>query len=439
MVTGEPEAVKKTVGDELIGATILQGGSIVMEATRVGKDTVLAGIIKLVQEANTRKAPLQRVADQVSRYFVPAVMLISLASGATWYALGYGFEFAALISIAVLVIACPCAMGLATPTAIMMGTGLGAKRGILIKGGESLEQARNVDTFVLDKTGTVTEGKPRITKSNLSPAQLRLVAAVESLSEHPLADAMTAGHSDLPGVINFVSHAGDGVEGEVEGQHVRVGRPGWVGIETEGIGVQIGEATGWIFVEDAIKPTSKAAVAALHRAGKKVVMLTGDKQSTGEQIAAEVGIDLVIGDVRPAEKADHIKRLQAAGHVVAMVGDGINDAPALAQADVGIAMGTGTDVAKETGDIVLVRGDLQSAVDALHLSAYTVRKIRQNLFWALGYNAALIPLAMGVLYSSTGWLMSPMLAALAMAFSSVSVVGNSLTMRRWRPAGKASP
>ncbi|MGB1696823.1 MAG: heavy metal translocating P-type ATPase [Thermoplasmatota archaeon] len=432
MVTGEPEAVRKRPGDALIGATILQGGSLVMEATRVGNDTVLAGIIRLVKEANSRKAPLQRVADQVSRFFVPAVMVLALASGVVWALLGFSFTQAALITVGVLVIACPCAMGLATPTAIMVGTGLGAKRGILIKGGESLERARDVDVFVLDKTGTITEGKPRIVETNLDAEALRMVAAVEALSEHPIAHALTAGHDNLPEVESFVSHPGLGVEGVVGGVQVRVGRASWLGVDTDGIAASVGEQTGWIRVEDAIKSTSASAVAALHKAGKRVVLLTGDREATAQAVAAEVGIDSVIAEVRPEEKAAHVKALQRQGHVVAMVGDGINDAPALAQADVGIAMGTGTDVAKETGDIVLVRGDLLAAVDALELSAYTVRKIRQNLFWALGYNAALIPLAMGVFYPWTGWLLSPMLAALAMALSSVSVVGNSLQMRRWQ-------
>lgn len=425
MMTGESKPVRKEPGMDVIGGTILEGGSILLEATHVGADTMLAGITRLVQEANSRKAPLQRIADRVSRYFVPAVMVLSLLSGIVWFFAASSFETAALISIAVLVIACPCAMGLATPTAIMMGTGLGAKRGILIKGGESLEAARNINVFVLDKTGTITEGKPRITKTDLTDEEMALVAAVERHSEHPLARAFPP--STLP-VEDFVSFPGDGVEGTVAGTRIRIGRPDWLGIDAEGMAIRIGDKERFVRVEDAVKPDSANAIGRLSRA----ILLSGDKQETAEHIAAQVGIQEVIADVRPEEKAAVIARLQSEGNTVAMIGDGINDAPALAQADVGIAMGT--DVAKETGDIVLVKGSLQSAVEAVALSAYTVRKIRQNLFWALGYNAALIPLAMGVLYPFTGWLLSPMLAAAAMAFSSVSVVGNSLTMRRWQPA-----
>ncbi len=471
MVTGEPIPAAKGAGDDVVGATLVHGGALAIEATRIGDDTLLAQIVKLVQEANERKAPLQRIADRVSSVFVPTVLILAVAAGIFWAALGadlYGLPssqtvtvFAALITVSVLVIACPCAMGLATPTAIMMGTGLGAARGILIKGGEALERVRDVDVVVLDKTGTVTEGRPKLVAVEAAEGthedwMLALVAAVESQSEHPVADAIVKGAKargiQMPKVQGFESIAGQGVAGTSDGVDVLVGNRALMAARGVALGdwesklesqerqarttvfvAFDGVVVGLVAVADPVKPSSAAAVERLHKMGARVVLLTGDNEATARTVAAQVGITEVVANVRPEQKSEHVKALQAAGSVVAMVGDGINDAPALAQADVGIAVGTGTDVAKETGDIVLVRGDLNGAVTAMQLSSYTVRKIRQNLVWAFGYNVLLIPLAMGALYPLTGWLLNPMIAAGAMAFSSVSVVGNSLLMRGWSP------
>ncbi len=471
MVTGEPIPAAKSRGAEVVGATIVHGGALTIEATKVGEDTLLSQIVKLVQEANERKAPLQRIADRVSAVFVPTVLVLALAAGLFWAALGanlYGLPasqtvlvFSSLITVSVLVIACPCAMGLATPTAIMMGTGLGAARGILIKGGEALERVQAVGVVVLDKTGTVTEGRPALVSVVAKDGtnedwMLALAAAVEQQSEHPVANAIVQGASErgiqIPKVRSFASLAGQGVSGTSDGVDVLVGNralmaANHVNVDSweQKLAAEESQArtamlvafdkkiVGLLAVADPIKPSSRGAVERLHRMGARVVLLTGDNAATAQSVAASVGILEVAADVRPDEKAGHIKRLQAEGSVVAMVGDGINDAPALAQADVGVAVGTGTDVAKETGDIVLVKGDLNGAVTAMQLSAYTVRKIRQNLVWAFGYNVLLIPLAMGALYPLTGWLLNPMLAAGAMAFSSVSVVGNSLLMRAWNP------
>ncbi len=471
MVTGESVPVAKAPGDDVVGATLVHGGSLTLEATRVGADTLLSQIVRLVQEANERKAPLQRIADRVSGVFVPVVLVLAALAGTFWALWGadrFGLPpdqtlavFAGLIVVSVLVIACPCAMGLATPTAIMLGTGLGAQRGILIKGGEALERVRDVDTVVLDKTGTVTEGRPSLVHVQAAPGtnedwMLALVAAVEGQSEHPVARAIADGAAargvQAPKVHGFRSIAGHGVAGTSDGVDVLVGNrarladhgvpaDAWedalAAQEREGRTAVLvafdGAVVGIVAVADPVKPSSRQAVERLHRAGKHVVLLTGDNEATARAVASAVGIDDVVADVRPAGKAEHVQRLQEEGRVVAMVGDGINDAPALAQADVGVAVGTGTDVAKETGDVVLVQGDLDGAVTAMQLSAYTVRKIHQNLGWAFGYNVLLIPVAMGVLYPLTGWLLNPMLAAAAMAFSSVSVVGNSLLMRRWSP------
>ncbi len=444
MVTGEPMAVEKTAGDPVVGATIAAGGSLDIRIDRIGDETMLAQIVHLVQEANSRQAPLQRIADTVSRYFVPAVLVVAAISTALWATVGHqSGTFALLIGVAVLVIACPCAMGLATPTAIMMGTGLGAKHGILIKGGDALEHVRSVDTIVVDKTGTLTEGRPRVVsatfESDLDPDfVMGCVAAAESHSEHPLAKALVGHFGSTPPVAkDFAQHEG-GISAWVDGVDVLVGSAAFLasrGIQATGsiVAAMDGVWVAAFEVDDPVRHTTPAAIDRLRSRGLDVLLLTGDNARNAQRVSEALGIRF-IADVQPADKAAQIRSLQAAGRKVAMIGDGINDAPALAQADVGIAMGTGTDIAKETGDIVLVHGDLQRAVDALDLSSYTVRKIHQNLGWAMGYNTALIPLAAGALYPLTGWLVSPMLAALAMAFSSVSVVSNSLLMRSWRPA-----
>ncbi len=469
MVTGEPAPVRKTSGDLVIGSTTISGGSLTLAATRVGGDTLLAQIVRMVQEANDKKAPLQRIADKVSSIFVPGVLLVAAATGMFWWLWGAPIwapaaapaVFATLVTVSVLVIACPCAMGLATPTAIMVGTGIGARRGILIKGGEALEHVRAVDTVVVDKTGTLTVGRPRITGAHFIEVHedfaINLIAAVEAHSTHPLAHAVMAyanerGMERFPKVSGFAAEQA-AVRGTVDGVDVIVGSPPALAAE----GVDLAEldeaiqshheagrtvivasfdgvAVAAFAIEDPLRETTAGAIEALHRMGKRVVMLTGDAEAPARRVAAALGLDDVRAGMRPEDKAAAIRALQNDGATVAMIGDGINDAPAMAQADVGIAMGGGTDVAKEAGDIVLVRGDLRDAVAGMQLSAYTVRKIKQNLFWALGYNVALIPIAMGVLYPFTGWLLNPMLAAAAMAFSSVSVVGNALTMRRWAPS-----
>lgn len=474
MMTGESLPVGKAPGDAIIGSTIVHGGALTAEATRVGEDTLLAQIVRLVEEANSLKAPLQRVADRVSGVFVPIVIALALGAAGFWFLLGAGTwglpaglsrgVFSLLIAVSVLVIACPCALGLATPTAIMMGTGLGARRGILIKSPEALERSRDITTVVLDKTGTVTRGDPElVTMEALDTNEdflLALVAAAEQRSEHPLGAAIVAeahrrGIGSFPVLRDFQSVPGQGVTGWSDGVDLAVGNRRLMtgrGIAIDHLETRVhalehqgqtvifaamdGVVAGLLGIADPVKPTSAAAIRELHRMGKQVVLLTGDNERTARAVAAQVGLtadDAVIAGVLPNEKADHVRRLQEAGAVVAMVGDGVNDAPALAQADVGIAMGTGTDVAKETGNIVLVKGDLIGAVEAIQLSSHTVRKIHQNLFWALGYNAAAIPLAMGLLYPATGWLLSPMIAAAAMALSSVSVVSNSVLMRRWTP------
>ncbi len=460
MMTGESAPVKRAPGEDVLGATVVHGGSLTIQATKIGKDTLLARVAALVEEANGRQAPLQRIADRVSAWFVPIVLVAAGLAWLFWYFLGtqaFGSGglrpsvFATLVAVSVLVIACPCAMGLATPTAIMMGTGIGARRGILLKGGDALERIHHVDTVVFDKTGTITEGKPRVTEVTMhgelnEDFVLALAAAAEQHSEHPLGAAIVAEVTRRgmtpPKATHFVATIGKGVEATVDGASVVVGSPSFLrerGVEIpdnlRGTCIALdGVLQASCIVADALKPTAVAAVEALHRAGKRVMLLSGDSQENAQRIANEAGIDEVLAEVLPHDKAAVIQGLRADGLVVAMVGDGINDAPALAEADVGIAMGTGTDVAKDAGDIVLVSGDPLRAVESMHLSKYTVRKIRQNLGWALGYNAALIPLAMGVLYPVTGWLLSPMIAAAAMALSSVSVVGNSLSMRRWSPA-----
>jgi len=477
MVTGEPIPVVRRAGDPVIGATIVHGGALTVRATRVGPDTLLSQIVRLVEDANARKAPLQRVADRVSAVFVPVVIAAAAAAGLFWALVGAGLwgtphglaphVFGLLVAVSVLVISCPCALGLATPTAVLVGTGLGARRGILIKGGESLERVRDASAVVLDKTGTVTEGRPVLASFDVLEGRdpdrlLALVAGAEERSEHPFGEAVVRaarerGMRDLPVPARFAAVGGQGLRAWTGGVALVVGNRRLMqaeGVDLSEHGDRIGahEARGRttalvavdgrlaavLAVADPVKATSASAVRRLREAGRRVVLLTGDQERTARTVADAVGIEEVVAGVLPAEKAAFVRRLQAEGHVVAMVGDGINDAPALAQADVGIAIGSGTDIAKETGDIVLVQGDLAHAVEAIDLSRRTVRKIHQNLFWALGYNAALVPVAMGVLYPATGLIIHPMLAAAAMALSSVSVVANALLLRRM-PSAPADP
>jgi Cu+-exporting ATPase len=461
MLTGESVPVEVSPGSEVVGATVNAGGRLVVRATRVGADTALAQIARLVAEAQTGKARVQRLADRVSAVFVPIVIALSLATLGVWLATGGGVAAAFTAAVAVLIIACPCALGLATPTALMVGTGRGAQLGLLIKGPEVLESTREVDTVVLDKTGTVTTGKMSLV--DVVPAEgvarqdaLRLAGALEHASEHPVARAIakaaTAAEREL-GVLApvgaFGNREGLGVEGSVDGVDVVVGRPAL--LVERGLAMppeleaardvaerrgQTAVAAGWdgharavFVVADTVKPTSAEAVAQLKELGLRPVLLTGDNETTGRAVAAEVGIDEVIAEVLPGDKAEVVRNLQAEGRVVAMVGDGVNDAPALAQADLGLAIGTGTDVAIEASDLTLVSGDLRAAADAIRLSRATLRTIKQNLGWAFGYNVAAIPLA------ALGFL-NPVIASAAMAFSSVSVVANALRLRRFRGSGR---
>lgn len=461
MLTGESLPVAKKVGDQVVGASLNQQGSLIVETNKVGQDTTLAQIIHLVQAAQGSKAPIAQLADRVSAVFVPVVMTLALVAGLAWYLIGgQSWAFALTISIAVLVIACPCALGLATPTAIMVGTGKGAEQGILIKSGTALEMAHQVDAVVLDKTGTLTQGQPQVTDvlplTGWTPDQLlALAAAAEVNSEHPLGQAIVAGARErelaLPEVTDFQSLTGSGIQvrldqatyylgnrrlmqeqgldlGQAEEQAAALAAGGKTPIYV----ANEHELLGLIAVADPLKETSPEAVRRLKAMGLQVIMLTGDNAKTAQALAAEAGIDQVISDVLPADKAQVVADLQAKGLKVAMVGDGINDAPALAQADVGLAIGRGTDVAIESADMVLMGSDLTSVATAIKLSQATIRNIKENLFWAFAYNVLGIPVAMGVLHLFGGPLLNPMLAGAAMSFSSVSVIVNALRLRRFK-------
>ncbi len=451
MVTGESIPVDKTKADNVVGATINKTGTFTFKATKVGKDTLLSQIIKLVEEAQSSKAPIQRLADLISAYFVPAVIMLSILTFVIWYIFGPQpfFLFAMLNMVAVLIIACPCAMGLATPTAIMVGTGLGASKGILIKDAESLETAHKIDTVIFDKTGTLTYGKPEVT--DVQGDVLQLAASIEKGSEHSLAEAIVKKGKDenikFLSVDKFKAIPGFGVEGTVEGKRVILGNRRLMQrekiqineseiekLESDGKTVMIlgvaGKAAGLIAVADTLKETSLETVEKLQKMGIEVIMITGDNQRSAQAIASKVGIKAVLAEVLPDEKEKEVKKLQNEGKIVAFVGDGINDAPALALANIGIAMGGGTDVAIEAGNITLINKDLRSVASAINLSKKTMRTIRLNLFWAFGYNIVLIPVAMGVLYPLFHILLSPILASGAMALSSLSVVGNSLLLKR---------
>lgn len=460
MLTGESMPVDKTAGDKVYAASLNTTGSVRFRAEKVGEDTALAHIMKLMEDAQASKAPIAQIADTVSGYFVPIVCAVAVLTGIAWFIGTRDIEFALTIFISVLVIACPCALGLATPTAIMVGTGKGAENGILIKSGEALEITHKIDTIVLDKTGTVTEGKPAVT--DILPADgftadqlLQLTASAETGSEHPLGQAIVKGAHDkgleLWKVENFESFTGRGAEATVNRRIVLAGnrklmdergivfpaRDADIVLVLSGEGktpmyiAVDGAPAGIIAVADTVKPTSRAAVEALVRMGIHVVMITGDHAKTAVAIAEKAGIERVLAEVLPQDKADEVKKLQAQGHVVAMVGDGINDAPALVQADVGIAIGSGTDVAIESADIVLMRSVLTDVPAAISLSKRTIRNIKQNLFWAFGYNVIGIPIAAGALHLFGGPLLNPMFAAAAMSLSSVSVVANALRLKRF--------
>jgi len=458
MLTGESMPVGKSEGDMVIGASINKNGAIKYKATKIGKDTVLAQIVKLVEDAQNSKAPIARIADIISGYFAYVVLTISIAAGTAWFIAGYDMAFVMVVVVSILLIACPCALGLATPTAVMVGTGKGAENGILIKGGESLETAHKIKTVVLDKTGTVTEGKPHVTdivtKGDFTADDILLLAAsAEKQSEHPLGEAIVSHGVEKLGKLlvpeKFDSITGQGVSAIIEGKNLLIGNKKLMdennisfadyaadsdSLASEGKTPMYMAINGIleaiIAVADVIKPTSKAAIQRLKDMDIHVAMLTGDNKRTAEAVARQAGIDNVLAEVLPQNKAENVKKLQSQGNKVAMVGDGINDAPALVQADIGIAIGTGTDVAIESAEIVLMRGDLQGVAQAIYLSKRTMRNIKQNLFWAFAYNVAGIPIAAGLLYIFGGPLLNPIIAALAMAFSSISVLLNVLRIKR---------
>ena len=452
MITGEPVPVDKSPGDRVIGGTIIQGGSLVVEATGLGADSTLARIVDLVSQAQRSRAPIQGLVDKISAVFVPVVIAVALATFGLWLAI--------VAAVSVLIIACPCALGLATPMSIMVGVGRGASEGVLVKNAEALERLQKVDTLVVDKTGTLTQGRPSLVDQqgvdgHEDARTLLLAAAVEAGSEHPLAravvDAARQTGRTVPAASDFAAHPGGGVSATVDGQHVLVGSPAFLGsqhVDTHALDAVVeayrrrgataivvavdGRPASVLAIADPLKATTAGAIEDLRRRGMKVVMLTGDNATTARAIADELRIDQVVADVLPDQKHGHVQALQAQGHTVVMAGDGVNDAPALAVADVGVAMGTGTDVAIESADVTLLGGDLAALVKARDLSVDTMRNIRQNLVFAFVYNVVGIPLAAGALYPAFGWLLSPVIAAAAMALSSVSVITNSLRLRRHR-------
>jgi Cu+-exporting ATPase len=461
MLTGESIPVEKKIGDSVVGASINKNGLIKFKATKVGKDTALSQIIKLVEEAQGEKAPIAKLADVISGYFVPIVITVAVISGLAWYISGQSVIFSLTMFISVLVIACPCALGLATPTAIMVGTGKGAENGILIKGGEALETVHKIDTIVFDKTGTITEGKPKLTDiipmDGISEEEiLKLAASAEKGSEHPLGEAIVKSAEDrgidIKKVDSFEAIPGHGIKAGMDGADILLGNKklmkdnGIDLLDLEKISNELADAgktpmyiakdnniLGIVGVADIVKQSSKKAILKLHSMGIEVAMITGDNKSTAMAISKEVGIDRTLSEVLPQDKANEIKKLQKESKKVAMVGDGINDAPALAQADIGIAIGSGTDVAIESADIVLMKSDLMDVSTAIELSQKTIKNIKENLFWAFGYNIIGIPIAAGLLYIPFGIKLNPMISAAAMSLSSVSVVTNALRLKRFKP------